>query len=211
MGLSSLIMYFLIQNKNEMILILNAEYWFIISTLLAPIGFVLQDVVADAMTVEAIPKVDEKGKDISFQKLKSMNISMQMLGRIAIIFGTFLVSIINLIVFSNSSEMSELEKVKAYSQVYLYSLIVPIISISGIFLAYLIKNKEYKSLINNGISIQKAKNLIFPNHSKTDPNMYIILGSIFFVIFTLLMGTSKIKFAQEIVFLGSFSIILFLS
>ena len=210
MGLSSLIMYFLIQNKEEMVLILNAETWFVISTLLAPIGFVLQDVVADAMTVEAIPKVDEQGKNIPFQKLKSMNISMQMLGRIAIIFGTFLVSVINLIVFSNSSEMSELDKVNAYSQVYLFSLIVPIISISGILLAFIIKNKEYKSLISNGISVKKAKNLLFPQQSKTDPNMYIIIGSLIFVIFTLLMGASKLKFAQEIVFLGSFSIILFL-
>ena len=56
MAISSLIMYFLIAHKEEMISVLNAETWFIISTLLAPIGFVLQDVVADALTVEAIPK-----------------------------------------------------------------------------------------------------------------------------------------------------------
>ena len=105
--------------------------------------------------------------------------------------------------------MSELDKVNAYSQVYLYSLIVPIISISGILLAFVIKNKEYKSLISNGISVKKAKNLLFPQQSKTDPNMYIIIGSFIFVIFTLLMGASKLKFSQEIVFLGSFSIILF--
>ena len=43
MALSRLIMYFLIQNKEEMVLILNAETWFVISTLLAPIGFVIQD------------------------------------------------------------------------------------------------------------------------------------------------------------------------
>ena len=43
-----------------MIDLLSAESWFVVSTLLAPIGFVLQDVVADAMTVEAVPKVDKK-------------------------------------------------------------------------------------------------------------------------------------------------------
>jgi len=128
MATSSLIMYFLIQYKFQMLEILSAEKWFIISTLLAPIGFVLQDVVADAMTVEAVPKVDKSGKKIAFKTLKSLNISMQMLGRIAIISGTFLVSIINLVIFSNSSDMTELEKVKAYSQIYLYSLIVPLIS-----------------------------------------------------------------------------------
>jgi hypothetical protein len=38
--------------------------WFITSSLLAPIGYVLQDVVADAMTVEAVPNVliDPEGR-----------------------------------------------------------------------------------------------------------------------------------------------------
>ena len=50
-----------------------------------------------------------------------MNISMQLLGRVAIIFGTLLVSMLNLIVFSDSSEMTELEKINAYGEIYLYS------------------------------------------------------------------------------------------
>ena len=32
------------------------EAWFVLSTLLAPVGFALQGVVADAMTVEAVPR-----------------------------------------------------------------------------------------------------------------------------------------------------------
>jgi len=62
MATSSMIMFGLIQYKTEMLNLLNAETWFVISTLLAPIGFVLQDVVADAMTVEAVPKTDDSGK-----------------------------------------------------------------------------------------------------------------------------------------------------
>ena len=120
MATSSMIMFGLIQYKTEMLNLLNAETWFVISTLLAPIGFVLQDVVADAMTVEAVPKTDDSGKEINFNELKSMNVSMQLLGRVSIIFGTLLVSMINLIVFANSSEMTELEKVKAYGNIYLY-------------------------------------------------------------------------------------------
>ena len=139
MAASSIIMYCLIQYKSEMITIFNAETWFVISTLLAPVGFVLQDVVADAMTVEAVPKIDDNGQEIHFNELKSMNVSMQLLGRVSIIFGTLLVSLLNLIVFANSSEMTELEKIKAYGDIYLYSLIVPLISISGVFLAYLNK------------------------------------------------------------------------
>ena len=210
MATSSLIMYFLIQYKFQMLEILSAEKWFIISTLLAPIGFVLQDVVADAMTVEAVPKVDKSGKKIAFKTLKSLNISMQMLGRIAIISGTFLVSIINLVIFSNSSDMTELEKVRAYSQIYLYSLIVPLISISGIFAAFLAKKNQFNQLINNGIDHEKAKEIVYPYNKHTDPNLLIIIGSVIFVIFTLTIGTLNIKFSQEIVFIGSLSIILFL-
>ena len=139
-----------------MILILNAETWFVISSLLAPIGFVLQDVVADAMTVEAVPKIDDNGEEIDFKDLKSMNVSMQLLGRVSIIFGTLLVSMLNLIVFADSSEMTELEKINAYGKIYLYSLIVPLISISGIFLAYINKQNKLKSLIKNGIAPIKA-------------------------------------------------------
>ena len=52
-GLSLLIMYGLIIHTEWMSTILKVETWFVISVLLAPIGYVVQDVVADAMTVEA--------------------------------------------------------------------------------------------------------------------------------------------------------------
>jgi hypothetical protein len=210
MAASSIIMFCLIQYKSDMIIILNAETWFVISSLLAPIGFVLQDVVADAMTVEAVPKIDENGKEIDFNELKSMNVSMQLLGRVSIIFGTLLVSMLNLIVFADSSEMTELEKINAYAKIYLYSLIVPLISISGIFLAYVNKQNKLKSLIKNGVAPAKARRLIFTIPELTKPNILIIVGSIIFVFFTLFIGTSKMQFSQEIVFVGSFGIILFL-
>ncbi len=210
MAASSIIMYCLIQYKSEMILLLNAETWFVISSLLAPIGFVLQDVVADAMTVEAVPKIDDNGEEIDFKDLKSMNVSMQLLGRVSIIFGTLLVSMLNLIVFADSSEMTELEKINAYGKIYLYSLIVPLISISGIFLAYINKQNKLNSLIKNGIAPLKAKGMVFISPELTKPNLLIIIGSIIFVLFTLFIGTSKIQFSQEIVFVGSFGIILLL-
>ena len=56
----------------------------------------------------------------------------------------------------------------------------------------------------------KAKNMIFVIPEMTKPNLLIIIWSIIFVIFTLAVGTSNVKFSQEIVFVGSFTIILFL-
>ena len=209
-ALSLLIMYGLIIHTKEMSQIFRVETWFVISVILAPVGYVIQDVVADAMTVEAVPKTDDQGNEISFNELKSMNVSMQLLGRVSIIFGTLLVSMINLFVFSNSSDMTELEKVTAYGNIYLYSLIVPLISVSGIFLSYFNQQKRYKLLISNGINPIKAANIIFNTPEETKPNLLIIIGSIFFVIFTLVVGTSNMVLSQEIVFIGSFMIILFL-
>ena len=210
MAISSLIMYFLIAHKSEMIAILNAETWFIISTLLAPIGFVLQDVVADALTVEAIPKTDEKGNEIDFKTLKSLNIVMQLLGRVSIISGTLLVSLVNLIMFSDSSEMSENEKIITYGKIYLYSLIVPGISVIGVLFSNINSKFRLNQLLKNGLAFEKAHKLIYPIAKITKPNPSIIIGSILFVIFTISIGFSKIPFSQEIVFIGSLTIILYL-
>ena len=62
-ALSLMIMYGLIIHTETMIEIFSVETWFVISVILAPVGYVVQDVVADAMTVEAVPLSDEQGID----------------------------------------------------------------------------------------------------------------------------------------------------
>lgn len=61
--LSLFIMIGLLGHTETMTSMASVETWFVISALLAPIGYVLQDVVADAMTVEAVPRVDENGQN----------------------------------------------------------------------------------------------------------------------------------------------------
>ena len=58
-ALSLLIMYGLIIHTEDMSEVFSVETWFVISVILAPVGYVIQDVVADAMTVEAVPLTDE--------------------------------------------------------------------------------------------------------------------------------------------------------
>ena len=60
-ALSLMIMYGLIIHTETMSEIFSVETWFVISVILAPVGYVVQDVVADAMTVEADPLSDEEG------------------------------------------------------------------------------------------------------------------------------------------------------
>jgi hypothetical protein len=91
---SLLIMVGLLGHRAAMTAILPAETWFVISTLLSPVGFVIQDAVADAMTVEAVPIVDESGRTIDEETRKLMHTTMQTLGRVAIIGGSVLVALV---------------------------------------------------------------------------------------------------------------------
>jgi hypothetical protein len=84
-ALSLGIMYGLIIHREMMVAIMPAEAWFVTSALLSPTGYVIQDVVADAMTVEAVPLLDEQGEPLAEAELKRMHTTMQTLGRIALI------------------------------------------------------------------------------------------------------------------------------
>lgn len=209
-ALSLLIMYGLIVHTKEMNSYLKIETWFVISVLLAPIGYVVQDVVADAMTVEAVPSIDDKGNKYHSTQIKNMHTTMQTLGRFAIIGGTVLVALANVILFTNVNELGQEAKIALYGRIYIYALIIPIVSISGVFFAQYLKNKRVKKLKASGIDDSQIQKLNQENHQKTEPNWLILGGSFIFVIFTLGVGTLKVPFAQEIVFLGSMTIILFL-
>lgn len=100
-----LIMVFLIGEREAMTAIMPAEAWFVVSALLSPIGYVIQDAVADAMTVEAVPRVDEHGRPIAPATRKLMHTTMQTLGRVAIIGGSTLVALINLYLFTGVEKL----------------------------------------------------------------------------------------------------------
>src|SRR5262245_30979709 len=85
------IMIGLISHLEAMTALMSASRWYVLSALLGPVGYMLQDVVADAMTVEAVPRFDENGKPYDEAARKSMHTTMQMLGRIALIGGLALV------------------------------------------------------------------------------------------------------------------------
>ena len=209
-SLSLLIMYGLIIHTELMSSYLKVETWFVISVLLAPVGYVVQDVVADGMTVEAVPVTDDQGNKYSIEKIKIMHTTMQTLGRFAIIGGTVIVAFANVILFSNVENLDQESKILLYGQIYIYALIIPLVSITGVFLGIYLKNKRIKKLKYSGINEKKIKELEDSVHENTSPNWWILGGSLFFVLFTLGIGALGIPYAQEIVFLGSFLIILFL-
>jgi hypothetical protein len=207
---SLLIMVGLIGSREAMATIMPVERWFVLSALLAPIGYVLQDAVADAMTVEAVPRVDDEGQPIDPERRKLMHTTMQTLGRVAIIGGSVFVAVINLYVFSGVQQLDEAQKVEKYLQVYLISLAIPLISVLGVVLASALQVRAHKKLLARGISEKDAHTLLTGDIEPTKPNWVILGGSFVFVAFTMTMGLSQMPYGQEIIFVGSLTIVTFL-
>lgn len=207
---SLLIMVGLIGSREAMATIMPVERWFVLSALLAPIGYVLQDAVADAMTVEAVPRVDDEGQPIDPERRKLMHTTMQTLGRVAIIGGSVFVAVINLYVFAGVQQLDEAQKVQKYLQVYLISLAIPLISVLGVVLASALQARAHKKLLARGISAQDAHTLLTGDIEPTKPNWVILGGSFVFVAFTMTMGLSQMPYGQEIIFVGSLTIVTFL-
>ena len=209
-ALSILIMYGIIAHTAAMAEIMKVEAWFVIATILAPTGYVVQDVVADAMTVEAVPTIDEEGNPYPDSEIKLMHTTMQTLGRVAIIGGLVAVAALNITMFSGVEDMSEEMKVAIYADIYLLALIIPLISIAGVILGGILLRRRARELGEQGHDHSSIDQLLFAPGGETSPNWWILGGSLVFAVFTLSMGISQVPFAQEIIFLGSMSIILFL-
>lgn len=209
-ALSILIMYGIIARTETMAGIMKVEAWFVVATILAPTGYVVQDVVADAMTVEAVPTIDEHGNPYPDSEVKLMHTTMQTLGRVAIIGGLVAVAALNITMFSGVEDMSEEMKVAIYADIYLLALIIPLISITGVILGGILLRRRARELEEQGHDHSSIDQLLYAPGGETSPNWWILGGSLVFAVFTLTMGISQIPLAQEIIFLGSMSIILFL-
>jgi hypothetical protein len=183
---SLLIMIGLVAHTAQMREWMSAERWFVLAAILAPTGFMIQDAVADAMTVEAVPRVDDP------QLQKSMHTTMQTLGRIALIGGLTLVAAANIYIFHGTESFTREAKVELYASVYTAALIIPVMSVLGVILHRFLKQQEREVV------------------EKTKPNWAVLGGSGAFVVITLAVGLGGLPFGQEIIFAGSLGIILFL-
>ncbi|HMZ29314.1 MAG TPA: hypothetical protein PLE66_06625 [Thauera aminoaromatica] len=207
---SLLVMIGLIGNPDAMRAVMPIEAWFVLSVLLSPVGYVMQDAVADAMTVEAVPRLDARGEPIPPEAVRLMHTTMQMLGRVAIIGGTVLVSLANVVMFQGSEALPEAEKVAIYLRIYELALIIPLLSVSGVLLGGFLKRREAKRLAALGRSRADIDRLLHDPEEKTTPNGWILGGSAVFVALTITVGLSGIEYGQEIIFAASFTIIGFM-
>ncbi len=207
---SLVIMVFLIGHRDEMTAIMPAGAWFVLSVLLAPVGYVVQDAVADAMTVEAVPRIDAEGNPIDPAKRKLMHTTMQTLGRVAIIGGSVLVAFINLYFFAGVEKLPESAIVEIYRNIYLMALVIPAISVIGVVSHTLLKRRRVRELLAQGLPPDEVKRLVLEPAEAPPPNWWILGGSLVFVVFTVSLGLSDLAYSQEIIFVGSLGIVVFL-
>ena len=207
---SLLIMIGLIGSPDAMRAVMPIEAWFVLSVLLSPVGYVMQDAVADAMTVEAVPRLDARGEPIPAETVRLMHTTMQMLGRVAIIGGTVLVSLANVAMFQGSEALPEAEKVAIYLRIYELALIIPLLSVSGVLLGGFLKRREARRLAALGRSRAEIDRLLHDPEEKTAPNWWILGGSAAFVALTIGVGLSGFAYGQELIFATSFVIIGFM-
>lgn len=209
-ALSVGIMYALIAQTESMSALLPIEAWFVVSALLAPVGYVIQDVVADAMTVEAVPSADARGEPYSENDIKTMHTTMQTLGRFAILSGLIAVASVNIAMFSGVESMSDMEKASTYADIYLLALLIPLISVAGVVLGRVSMRVRRRRLRRQGLADDRIDQILFVPPEDAAPDWWIIGGSIAFIAFTLAVGLNDIPSAQEITFAGSMGIVLFL-
>jgi hypothetical protein len=145
---------------------------YIFASVIAVVGFVMQDVVADTMTTEVIDK-NQSQEDINHELA-----TIQVLARLSLGFAIFITGWVGgelADIFHDNREV-----------VFQISLFVPLLSILGVTLVKL-----------NPVPVSPV-------------NKHVLYGGLIFAIFIVLMGYNDVPYSQEIVFVVSLSVVLYL-
>ena len=201
------IMYALIMHTEAMRQLMSVEAWFVVSSLLAPAGYVVQDTVADAMSVEAVPRVGDDGQPLSETETKALHTTMQTLGRVALIGGLVFVALLNIVMFAGVESLEQSQKADVYARIYLIAFAIPLVSVSGVMLSQVMLAARARRLREQGVKADEADRLVYSTGQPTEPNYWMFGGGAAFVALTLVIGISDIPLGQEIVFCGSMAII----
>ena len=190
--------------------VMGPTAWYVLAMLLAPCGYVVQDAVADAMSVEAVPRHDDDGAPLATATTRELHTTMQTLGRIALIGGASVVAVLNIFLFDDIEALPDSAKAQVYGRVYLLALLIPCISISGVLLAALQKRMTIHELRARGLSAAQIDARFARDGDPVRLNHWYFTGGAAFVAMSLTVGLTDIPAAQEIVFAGSMAVVLFL-
>ncbi|MBE1296898.1 MAG: hypothetical protein GJ678_11785 [Rhodobacteraceae bacterium] len=210
MAMSYSIIVALLTLPETMQAIMPVNAWYVTSIILAPCGFVLQDVVADAMSVEAVPHRDANGVELPTEATRALHTTMQTFGRIALIAGSSAAAALNVVIFEGAETLPQPEKGALYAHVYMLALLVPVLSLSGVVLALVQRLRKTANLRGNGLSVTEIMARLDPPRDPVDVNWWYFIGGGAFVTLSLSVGLSDLAYGQEIIFAGSMGIVLFL-
>ena len=204
---SLLIMVGLVGQREAMASVWSVNSWFVLAALLSPIGYVLQDATADAMTVEAVPRCHADGTSLDAATVKRMHTTMQTLGRVAIVAGTIIVALINLGMFADVQTLSAAQKTDTYRKLYLMALVIPLLSVAGLVVARVQRQAQFKAHMARGLDCAQAAALLQVEDADTPANPVLLGGSLVFVALTIGLGLSGWRYSQELIFATSMLII----
>ncbi len=209
-ALSLLIMAGILTSPDAMRQYMTLEKWFVLSSILSPVGYVLQDAVADAMTVEAVPKFDEAGQPIEAKLQRSMHTTMQTLGRVALIGGGVIVALVNIVLLEGVQNLPKDQQSAVYAKIYTLALIIPIVSIIGVWFSGHLRRRERSRLRAQGHNDAEISRRLDVQSKRPPVNWWVLGGGIVFAFVSILVGLSDFKFGQELIFAASMAIVLFL-
>ena len=109
----------------------------------------------------------------------------------------------------NVEALSQPEKAVIYQQVSAAALVIPAISVLGVMLAGILR-RDARLLARQGLPPERIHDLLWGRTEKTEPNPWILGGGLLFVVFSLSLGLTDLRFGQEIIFAGSLGIVVFL-
>jgi len=204
------IMIGLLSDPAAMRSLMRAESWFVLAALLAPVGYVLQDVVADAMTVEAVPRADDEGRPLAAETRRLMHTTMQTLGRIAVLGGGVLVSLANVVLLRGVAQLPPLEQAQVYRDVHVVALAIPAISVAGVTIAAILRRRTARRLARRGLSAAQIAEVLAARPERPPVNWPVLGGGLAFAAVSLGVGLGGVPYAEEIVFAGSMAIVLLL-
>lgn len=205
---SLLIMIGLLADPAAMRATMSLEAWYVLSALLSPIGYVTQDVVADAMTVEAVPHVDDDGQPIDDARRRSMHTTMQTLGRVAIIGGGLIVSVVNVVMLRGVQSVDEAKRVATYVAIHELALAIPVVSVLGVLLASVLYRRARARLVAHGLSAEDAERRLVAHVQRPPVNYWVLGGGLAFAAISIAVGLAELRHGQELVFAASMTVIL---
>ena len=149
------------------------DHLYVMGALLFTVGTVVQDVVADAMSTEVVPRTDETGQERPDHVVRTELAMVQVLGRLAVSAGILAVA-------GLSGWLADL---MARQAVFLIALVIPAISVTGVFL--------------RGTETSERRAI----------DWRILGGGIAFGAVVATLGFGGLPFGQEVIFLISMGVV----